>query len=322
MPCYHPEVAYRSKERNKNGKRELVFQKSIALHAERKGDIYLDKEILIPCGKCIGCKLERALQWTIRCQHESEYWLNEHYRFSTFITLTVSDEYPEMVWSVDKRHYQLFQKRLRKYYAGKRIPYFAAGGYGEELGRPHYHAILFGHVFDDSKLVCTEQGKEVYASEILSVLWPFGDAKIGPVNFETINYVCCHLIKILSGEMAKQEYCNQNPPFILTSRNPAIGLLWFTKHGKQLYGHDEIVIRDGFVHKPPRYYDKKFEELTKRKMKTLDGSDIQISEEMEVIKRKRSIEGVQREIDTDRRLAKEKYKLRRQFLSAKRRRKI
>lgn len=50
-----------------------------------------------------------------------------------------------------KRHYQLFFKRLRKWY-GKPIRYFGTGEYGSKTQRPHYHFIIFGLKLDDLKL--------------------------------------------------------------------------------------------------------------------------------------------------------------------------
>jgi hypothetical protein len=310
MTCYHPLQAWPSKIRNENGKRQMVFKRSEGIS---------DKEKLLPCGKCIGCRLERALQMSIRCQHEAEYWSNVKFRRSSFITLTISPAYPEKEWSVNKRDFQLFMKRLRKKYTGKRIPYYAAGGYGEDNDRPHYHAILFGHQFEDMLLGENDRGQRLYRSEILSEIWPYGECVIGDVTFESINYVVAHLIKILSGEKAEVEYKNKVKPFQLSSRNPAIGKKWYEIYKEDMYNNDELVIRDGFIHKPPRYYDKLRENETLKPVEQLFGHDVMMSLEMEVIRKRREKTAVQRAVDVDRRYAKEYYKLHKQKLKKIRR---
>jgi len=63
MPCYHPLTAYRSKEKSKNGKFGLSFSIKTG---------YYDLKVQVPCGQCIGCKLEKSRQWAIRCVHEAE----------------------------------------------------------------------------------------------------------------------------------------------------------------------------------------------------------------------------------------------------------
>jgi len=78
MVCFHPIKVWRSLKINpSSGKRGIVFDRS-------KG--YVDMELQIPCGQCIGCRLERSRQWAIRCVHEASLWEK-----NSFITLTVYD---------------------------------------------------------------------------------------------------------------------------------------------------------------------------------------------------------------------------------------
>ena len=77
MPCYTPITGYASRALTKNGKRQIVF-------SPQKG--FVDLPMTIPCGQCIGCRLEKARQWAIRCVHESKMW--EH---NSFVTLTYND---------------------------------------------------------------------------------------------------------------------------------------------------------------------------------------------------------------------------------------
>ena len=81
MTCYHPLTAYIDlSELTDKGKKKIVF-------STPKGfDQY--EEIRLPCGKCIGCRLERSRQWAVRSVHEA--LLHEK---NCFVTLTYSDEY-------------------------------------------------------------------------------------------------------------------------------------------------------------------------------------------------------------------------------------
>lgn len=310
MPCYHPITMYRCKALNPSGKFGYTFNPKDGL---------IDKQKLFPCGKCIGCRMELALQNTIRCEHEAQYYL-EKGRESMFLTLTYDDSDKSKLWSLNKEDFQKFAKRYRKNYDSEFVDglrYFMCGEYGENLERPHYHAIIFGHVFDDLEEFTNDKGHKMYHSEKLSKLWPYGESVIGTVTFESMNYVCSHVIKIMTNNKktgvmhADNHYCGRLPEFSLRSLKPGLGYRWYKKYGHQLYNNDELVIRDGFIHKPPRYYDKKLEEET-MVMKSVDNKShfVYKSEKMEQIKHRREVNAVQRAVSEDRRYAKEAYKKR------------
>lgn len=86
--------------------------------------------------------MQRGRDWAIRCsleakQHEQTCW----------VTLTYDDEH--LPPTLRPEHLSGFLKRLRttaeRSSAAGRIRFFGCGEYGEQRGRPHYHAILFGH---------------------------------------------------------------------------------------------------------------------------------------------------------------------------------
>ena len=58
MPCYKPLKGFYSSKVNESGKRSLVFNVDQAL---------FPVEVSVPCGRCIGCRLDRSLQWALRC---------------------------------------------------------------------------------------------------------------------------------------------------------------------------------------------------------------------------------------------------------------
>jgi len=264
MACYHPLRAYHSGLSHASGKSKLIFRKKANSEQFRTSDLEL------PCGQCIGCRIERTKQWATRIMHE-----NQMSDTSCFITLTYNDEHLPKDGSLNKKHFQLFMKRLRKKYEGKKIRFFHCGEYGDKYLRPHYHAILFGvNFFDRKNARRGDSGSISYESEILQELWsdatgPIGHAYVGDVTYESAAYVARYCIKKVNGKKAFEHYKNINyetgeiiserlPEYITMSNRPGIGSTWYDKYYKDCYPSDFLVIRDGVKVKPPKYYDKKF----------------------------------------------------------------
>jgi len=253
MPCFHPINAWRSKTVNASGKRGITFNRSDAL---------VDLELKIPCGQCVGCRLERSRQWAIRCVHEASL-----YQKNCFITLTFNNENLPKNSSLNVRHFQLFMKRLRKKY-GAKIRFFHCGEYGENFGRPHYHACIFNFDFPDKELFRNVRDTKLYISQSLQELWPFGFSTIGDVTFESAAYVARYIMKKITGEKAESHYnpydpetgevFTRKPEYITMSRRPGIASGWLEKYADDVIHHDFCVINDKKV-RPPKYYDKIFE---------------------------------------------------------------
>lgn len=258
MPCYKPLTAWRSTERTANGKAAIVFNPR---RAEAPDD-----PIELPCGQCIGCRLERSRQWAIRCIHEAQ--LHEE---NSFITLTFDPEHlaaRSNPWSLDKTEFQKFMKRLRKMFPDKKIRYFHCGEYGEKYGRPHYHAILFGLDFSDKQLHRVINGHRLYTSPTLEKAWPFGFSSIGDVTFESAAYVARYILKKVNGENADTHYAIVNedgeivghkaPEYTTMSRRPGIASAWFDQFKGDVYPKDFVTVR-GRKMRPPKYYDRLLE---------------------------------------------------------------
>lgn len=157
--------------------------------------------VQLPCGQCIGCRLDYSLHWAVRCMHEAQM-----HDENCFLTLTYSDEHVPSSGSLDKGALQKFWKRLRKRFPERRIRYFACGEYGERLHRPHYHACVFGFDFPDRELFMMREGIPLYTSEALAQCWPFGFCSIGDVTFESAAYVARYACKKITGEAASRHY--------------------------------------------------------------------------------------------------------------------
>lgn len=231
MPCYHP----------------------IAYHQDQPGGPVTINPALrtstgvLPCGKCLGCKKQRAANWATRCMHEASL-----YKHNRFVTLTYSDDkLPPNGW-LQLRDAQLWMKRLRKALPFK-VRYFLTGEYGAITNRPHYHALLFNARFADEK----PAGKTLLQSEEADKIWDLGQVRIGQVNEATAYYVAKYSIKSNCGHPSDD---GEAPPapFCTMSRRPGIGAPWLERYATDLqHGY---VIRNGDKLPIPRAYMKKLPE--------------------------------------------------------------
>lgn len=225
-------------------------------------DGYYDNPVSLPCGRCIGCRLERSRQWATRCVHEASL-----YPQNAFVTLTFREACPldgtklDPTASLHKHHFQRFMKRLRKQFYGNmkgNVRYFHCGEYGELLGRPHHHACLFNIDFPDKTLWKIREGVRLYESKILQELWPHGSSKIGDVTFESAAYVARYVVKKITGEPAAAHYNGKLPEYCTMSRRPGLGKKWQETYTDDIFPKDFIIVR-GKRSKVPKYYNKNYE---------------------------------------------------------------
>ncbi len=255
MPCYHPIPAFRRSDRfTESGAAVIVF---------RWKSWNPGQEIQVPCGQCIGCRLERSRQWAIRAVHEASL-----YSDNCFLTLTFSDSHLPSDGSLDKTVFQKFMKRLRKQF-GAGIRYLMCGEYGvlakagDPLGRPHYHACVFNFDFSDKKYWGTsDAGSKLFRSADLEKLWTFGYSWIGELTFESAAYVARYSLKKVHGRRAVSHYRGRVPEYMSPSRRPGLGSKWFEKFKSDVFPRDRVVIRGGVQCKPPKYYDDQLFDLS------------------------------------------------------------
>lgn len=251
MACYCPLKGWRSKHVSPTtGRRGIVFNLQEGL---------VDLPMDVPCGQCVGCRIDRSQQWAIRCMHESSDHL-----VSSFITLTYDDDHLPYGGTLVLDDYQRFMKRLRRSIAPARVRFFHCGEYGDTLFRPHYHAILFGYRPTDGIPV----GESLWFSPTLSSLWPFGFASFGNVTFESCAYVARYIMKKITGDRAMDHYQGVDfrtaeivpiaPEYTTMSRRPGIGMRWYDKFKSEVYPSDSVVMR-GREMKPPKAYDRRYQ---------------------------------------------------------------
>jgi hypothetical protein len=255
MPCYHPLHAYKSSlELTERGKGVITFSRPVGPYEELK----------LPCGQCIGCRLAKSKEWALRCVHEASM-----HDDNCFLTLTYAEENLPVNGSLNKADYQKFLKRVRKRFPRFRFKYFLCGEYGSDLGRPHYHALLFGLDFYDKYKWCESNGNDVFRSDDLESLWPFGHSWIGDVTWQSAAYVARYVLKKANGDKAYERYLHDvdtdtgecrylEPEFISMSRRPPVGKEWWEKFKADTT--KDYLTHEGKRYKIPKYYDMLMED--------------------------------------------------------------
>lgn len=209
-----------------------------------------------------------------------------------FVTLTYDNDHLPADRSLVYRDYQLFMKKLKKKFGGKQIRFYMAGEYGEQFGRPHYHACFFGFDLPDKVLWKMERENPLYTSEILTKVWGKGFTSIGGVTFQSAAYVARYIMKKVTGDLAADhyewmdpetgEFHQRRPEFTNMSRRPGVGSGWFQKFQKDVFPDDFVVVNGKKV-TPPRFYTNQYEVL--------------YPEEVAAIKRRRKKRAAKRSAD-------------------------
>lgn len=269
MPCYRPVSVF----------------KPLAGGSVSFKEVRNCREIKIKCGQCIGCRIDKRDMWAVRCYAESKCHEN-----NSFITLTYDEEHFPQHGSLSYRDWQLFAHRMRKKLGPFR--FFVCGEYGEELSRPHFHALVFGLDFAD-KFKCNSvfSVDTVYRSPTLEKLWPFGFSTIGSVTFESARYCAAYICKKRSATNSGDYYSRVDPStgeivqlepeFARMSLKPGIGAVWLERYWRDIYatGHGGVVI-NGTKHRAPVYFDKRMKDSAD----SLTYEEYRLSQELEAQK--------------------------------------
>lgn len=265
MVCFHPVKAFYPFETTSDGKRYLLFGRkryfmnivygfSSYCMADEFGinkvesipdifetpydfPIYFDDKleprglnIKVPCGKCIGCRLDYSRMWATRSVNEA--FIHNHYQNCSFLTLTFNDEMlnrRDNPQSLNKVAFRSWIKRLRKAvksHYGVEFRYMLCGEYGAKHSRPHYHMLIYGFNFPDKYVWKLRKVNKIdviyYRSPFLESLWrpahsseSYGFSVIGDVNFESSAYVARYVTKKLFGRVADEVYKDKEREFML-----------------------------------------------------------------------------------------------------------
>ncbi|QXP44128.1 MAG: replication initiator protein [Arizlama microvirus] len=209
--------------------------------------------LLVPCGKCLQCRIRKRKEWAMRMLHESEEWDN-----SIFVTLTYDNENRPPFKSLRQEDLTKFLKRLRKRLHNedqRKIRYFACGEYGDppelikvggkmiltEGYQPHYHLIIFG-------LSLKEKDKKLVRDS-----WKLGRIHFGLAEKDSMNYVSSYIHDKLSGELAEKEYTKKNREPVFRRLSMGLGKQFALRNKKQLEQQLHITV-NGKKNAIPRYY--------------------------------------------------------------------
>lgn len=236
-----------------------VFKKE---HVKDELDGFKYEVVQIPCGCCIGCRLDYSRQWANRCYLES---LGSEHTY--FITLTYDDENVPIGKNGNNTlrpdDLKKFLKDLRAYYKYHynldNIRFFACGEYGDMSLRPHYHLICFNlPIYDlDPNFIYEENGKKYitqhvengyiyYYSDIIHKIWNKGNILIGEATWQSMAYVARYVTKKIKGKDAEvYDALGIESEFVRMSRMPGIGEAYFKEHYKEIYLNDNIIIFNG-----------------------------------------------------------------------------
>lgn len=252
MACYHPVPA-----RQEGDGQQVRIRPPIG-----------DANLQLPCGQCLGCRTDRASLWAWRAVHEARY--HEHNRF---ITLTYSDDHLPRDGALQPRDLWKLLKDLRNDLAanvrrvakgrpgrapdllGQRLRYLACGEYGENFGRPHYHALLFGVGFGDEEVAA----KDLYASAYLTKRWGKGEVRIGQLTAASAAYTAQYTMKSMGRTYCDADGVVKQGPFLRVSSRPGIGAIWVEEFAPDLQ-HAYMIV-DGAKRRIPRYYKKKLDDV-------------------------------------------------------------
>lgn len=292
MACYHPIHGWRSPG---------------GQVSEKRSGAWVGRELTIACGQCIGCRLEQARVWAVRMTHETETNVYPEYHpkagieNSCFLTLTLSEPHKAYIDKKGKSYapgslklddWQNFAKKMR-HRVGK-FRFFHCGEYGDQDGRAHYHAIIWGQDFSNDRYLWKRaRENNLYRSPTLERMWTEGHSWIGSVTWQSCAYVARYCTKKITGQAATEHYEGRKPEYATMSRHPGIGAAWIAKYGADVYPDDQVVI-NGKETRPPAFYDR-----------TLTERELQEIKEVRITKGKKYAS----DNTTDRLVVKEKVKI-------------
>lgn len=302
MPCYQPLWAIPTNNKSYRILPRFYVYEHHYSEVNKKITPFVDEytgqliqPITIPCGKCIGCRLDYSRQWANRCVLESKCYDEEE---STFLTLTYDDyhlTYDDESGepSLKPKDLQDFIKRFREKVGrlyDKEIRFYACGEYGDEDNRPHFHVLLFGFAFPDLKYKGTSKsGEALYTSKFLDEVWQRkGYCWIGECTWKTCAYTARYVMKKQKGKGSADFYKERgiSPEFVRMSLKPGIGKPYFDKYKDKIYRNDEIIIPNGgmvITSKPPPYFDRLLERENPKLMASIKAMRSQVQEDFNSI---------------------------------------
>lgn len=206
----------------------------------------------IPCGGCLGCRLDKMALWSARAVSELKKGRN------AFVTFTYNSyELPfnsnAVLPTLSKVHIHNYLDNLRHLVKNSGVlpfgcrpdyKYYVVGEYGDSFQRPHYHCLFFGLDFKDM-------------SSFFSKSWHYGSIKSLPVNSSSIRYVLDYMTKSFSGSYAVDLYDNKFRERPFSSNSKGFGYDFFVSRKDEINRLGFVKIAGRLV-PIPTYYKNLF----------------------------------------------------------------
>lgn len=207
----------------------------------------------VPCNKCTLCRDKHAREWSTRAMCESQTSTG----YPLFVTLTYNN-WSKPIDGVDKRHVQLFIKRLRMYvnrYMQRdvNLRFFLCAEYGSKTKRPHYHALIWNFPLMDS------------LKRTLSILEKSWSYVVSRKNLCHVPHECVFyddkanryraqfgFVHVQMAQGGHVKYCmkymrkdavipkGKNPVFFLSSRRRGIGYQWLSDNIEEYFRNPQL----------------------------------------------------------------------------------
>lgn len=273
MNCEWPRVIFDSG--HGIGRERYRFLGELATEAAKQGTTEAEllktgKYIVVPCNKCLACKMRKSAEWAARAAQEAEYY-PEGERW--FVTLTYDEDnlpryYASLgevisggnpIGGVPTLHHkdvQDFLKRVRKAERDeaqregreeRKLKFLMSGEYGDQTGRPHYHLIIFGLEIPDFQPVKVDRGVIHYRSDWLQTKWGRGIVDIEEYSLTNAQYVAQYTVKKAYGYQAQAKYqeLGIRAPYLVVSNG--FSGRWVAEH------QDEILAGKGESYLPTKH---------------------------------------------------------------------
>lgn len=287
MSCFHPSFVQREVDKSTGlvtshwlgGSSSLLKFPAIAkvLKDNYNGDKTLnlpqfftvDRSITIiqvPCGKCIGCRMDYSRSWADRMT----YHVIGKKDYSYFLTLTYDDVHLDDLehsdnydlYSTNLDHVSAFIKKLRNRFRDDHIDYFYSSEYGDNSFRPHYHMILYNLFIPDLHFwKCNDNGDPIYTSEIIDKLWGRGFVTVSHFSWRGAAYTASYVEKKRDGRMlCEYTAVGLEPEKCRMSRRPGIAYDYYCDNAADLWNNNGLAV-DRDVNSSgklglPRYFRK------------------------------------------------------------------
>lgn len=226
-----------------------IGKQSIKILPRREGqsieEVYArygqDNILELPCGRCPACISNKKKEWAVRCCLEAAA-----HKDNCFVTLTYADEFYDDL--AHREHLREFFKSL--YRKDIKFRYYGCSERGDELGRIHYHLIMFGFFPSDAKpWMKSKSGFMQYRSKLLDSCWTYGLVVVSEFSPAEASYV--------TGYVNKKMISKDPEMFHFQSTRPGIGQSYVLKHAQDIYETDNLVLNFGsHRYGVPRYFDK------------------------------------------------------------------